>query len=185
MQKQLVTSNYDDRSCSSIGKRSTIAASATPNSSRRSVKLLAAEAEYRAAQLKAKQAIERTEEETLIAKDEAGLAMQKSQFARREAERELKVASAKLSVWKESTVLNLPSGQHLPPIPHQLPSQHLLSNQPLLPSQHLPHREFDPAFAMTLPHKAEQSQTIMKTMTAGKPVSNICVSTICNKCKCE
>ena len=60
MQKQPVTSNYDDRSCSNIGKRSTIATSTTSKSSSRSVKLLAAEAEYRAAQLKAKQAIERT-----------------------------------------------------------------------------------------------------------------------------
>ena len=107
MQKQLVTSNYDDKSCGSIGKRSTIATSITSKSSRRSVKLLAAEAEYRAAQLKAKKAIERKEEETLIAKDEARLAMQKSQIARREAERELKVASVKLSVWKKSAVSNL------------------------------------------------------------------------------
>ena len=76
MQKKPVTSNYDDKSCSSICKRSTIATSTTSKSSRRSVKLLAAEAEYRAAQLKAKQAIERTEEETLIAKDEVRLAMQ-------------------------------------------------------------------------------------------------------------
>ena len=134
MQKQPVTSNYDDRSCSSIGKRSTIATSTTSKSSRRSVKLLVAKAEYRAAQLKAKQAIERTEEETLIAKDEAHLAMHKSQIARREAERELEVASVKLSVWKELAVSNLPSSQHLPPsqhllpIQHQLPSQHLLSN---------------------------------------------------------
>ena len=83
MQKQPVTSNYDDKSCSSICKRSTIATLTTSKSSRRSVKLLAVEAEYRAAQLKAKQAIERTEEETLIAKDEARLAMQKSQIANR------------------------------------------------------------------------------------------------------
>ena len=82
MQKQPATSNYDDRSCSSIGKRSTIATSSTSKSSRRSVKLPAAEAEYRAAQLKAKQAIEKTEEENLVAEDEARPAMQKSLAAK-------------------------------------------------------------------------------------------------------
>ena len=33
---------------------------------------------------------------------------------------------------------------------------------------------------MTSPHEAEQSRTILKTVTAGEHVSNICVSTICN-----
>ena len=185
MQKQPFTSNDDDRSCSSIGKRSTIATSTTSKSSRRSVKLLAVEAEYRAAQLKAKQAIERTEEE-------ARLAMQKSQIARREAERELEVASVKLSVWKESAVSNLPLSQHLPssqhqpsiqhllPIQHVLPSQHLPPIQSLLPSQHLPPPEIVPTFLMTSACEAEQSRTILKTVTAGEHVSNICVSTICN-----
>ena len=60
VQKQPVTSIYEGRSCSSIGKKLTIATSSTSKSSRGSVKLLAAEVEYRAAQLKAKQAIERT-----------------------------------------------------------------------------------------------------------------------------
>ena len=123
--------------------------------------MLAAEAEYRAAQLKAKQAVERTEEE-------ARLAMQKSQIARREAERELEVALVKFSVWKESVVSNLPSIQRLHPI------------QPRLPSQHLPAPETVPTFLMTSPHEAEQSRTILKTVTAGEHVSNICVSTICN-----
>ena len=95
MQEQPVTSNYDDKSCSSICKRSTIATSTTSKSSRRSVKLLAAEAEYRAAQLKAKQAIERTEEETLIAKDEARLAMQKSQIGNRKS-----LAAKRKENWK-------------------------------------------------------------------------------------
>ena len=184
MQKQPLTSNYDDKSCSSIGKRSTVATSTTSKSSRRSVKSIAAEAEYRAAKLKAKlkakQAIERTEEETLIAKDEARLAMQKSQIARREAERELEVASVKLSVWKESAVSNLPLSQHLHPIQPLLPSQYLSPIQPLLPSQHLPAPEIVPTFLTTSPHEAEQSQTFLKTVTAGEYVSNICVSTICN-----
>ena len=95
IRKQTATSNYNDRSCSRIGKRSTIATSSTSKSSRRSVKLLASEAEYRAAKLKAKQAIERIE---------AHLVMQKSQIARCEAEREFEVATVKLSVWKESAV---------------------------------------------------------------------------------
>ena len=104
MQKQPATSIYEGRLCSSIGKKSTIATSSTSKSSRRSVKLLTAKAEYRAAQLKAKQAIERAEEE-------AHLAMQKSQIDRGEAERELEVASVKLSVRKESVVPNLPPNQ--------------------------------------------------------------------------
>ena len=147
--------------------------------------MLAAEAEYRAAQLKAKQAIERTEEE-------AHLAMQKSQIARREAERELEVASVKLSVWKESAVSNLPPSQHLlpkqhlPPSQHLSPKQHLPSSQHLPPiqhlppNQHLPPLEFDPTFLMTSTCKAEQSRTLLKIVTAGEHVSNICVSTICN-----
>ena len=186
MQKQLATSNYDDKSCSSIGKGSTIATSTMSKSSCLSVKLLAAEAEYRAAQLKAKQVIERTEEETLIAKDEACLAMQKSQIARREAERELEVASVKLSVWKESAISNLPPSQHFPLSQHLssiqplLPSHHLSPIQPLLPSQHLPPLEIVPKFLMTSPHKAEQSRTFLKTVTAGEHVSKICVSTIFN-----
>ena len=98
----------------------------------------------------------------------------KSQIARREAERELEVASVKLSVWKESAVPNLPSSQHL------TSSQHLHPIQPLLPSQHLPPPEIVPKFLITSPHEAEQSRTILKTVTAGEHVSNICVSTICN-----
>ena len=62
VQKQPATPNHDDISCSSIGERSIIATSSTPKSSRRSVKFHWAEAECQAAQLKAKQAIERTEE---------------------------------------------------------------------------------------------------------------------------
>ena len=100
--------------------------------------------------------------------------MQKLQIARREAERELEVASVKLSVWKESAVSNLPSIQHLPS------SQHLHPIQPLLPSQHLPPLEIVPTFLMTSPHEAKQSRAILKTVTSGEHVSNICVSTICN-----
>ena len=33
---------------------------------------------------------------------------------------------------------------------------------------------------MTSAHEAEQTRTIVKTVTAGEPVSDICVSTICN-----
>ena len=97
MQKQPSISNHHDIPCSSIGKRSTIATSSTSKSSCRSLKLLAAEAEYRAAQLKAKQDIERTEEETCFA-------IQKSRIACRKVERELHVASVQLSIWKESAV---------------------------------------------------------------------------------
>ena len=144
MQKQPVTSNYDDRSCSSIGKRSTIATSTMSKLSRRSVKLLAAEAEHRAAQLKAKQAIERTEKE-------AHFAMQKSLIARHKAERELKVASVKLSVWKESAASNLPPSQLLPPSQHLFPKQHLPPSQHLLPKQHLPLSQHQPRIQSLLP----------------------------------
>ena len=45
MQKHSALSNYDDNACSNIGKELTIFTSSTSKSSRRSVKLLAAEAE--------------------------------------------------------------------------------------------------------------------------------------------
>ena len=61
-----VTSNYDDKSCSSIGKRSTIATSTTSKSSRRSVKLLAAEAEYRAAQLRQSKLLKEQKKKLLL-----------------------------------------------------------------------------------------------------------------------
>ena len=62
-------------------------------SSRSSVKLREAEVEFRVAQLKAKQAAERAKEEALL--------LQQQEVERRNAEREMEIAAAKMQAWQQ------------------------------------------------------------------------------------